>query len=161
MDPVVVAAFALLSLGVLGTVVPFVPGGLLSFGGVATFWYASGFQRPGPFLVAALMGTALLAVLVDWFGGAIGARTGGASLRHAVLASVVGVVGLVVGGPVGLLVGVVGTTYALEARERGHGEETMRIAVAAGVGVLASAVVQVVLTGSVFVGIAAVWVGLV
>lgn len=161
MEPVVVAAFALLVLGVAGTIVPFVPGGLLSMAGVLTFWYSTGYQRPGLFIVLALLGTALLALVVDWFGGAIGAKTGGASLQHAVIAAVVGIVGLVVGGPVGLLVGVVGATYALEARERGHGEETLRIAVAAGIGVLASAVVQVVLTGSVLVAIAAVWAGVI
>lgn len=160
MDPVVAVAFALLVLGVAGTVVPFVPGGLLSLGGLFTYWYATGYQRPGALLLAVLAGTALLAVVVDWFGGAIGAKGGGASLQHAILASLVGLVGLVFGGPVGLLVGVVATTYALEARNRGHGEETLRIAVAAGIGVLASALVQVVLTGSVLVAVVAVSMGL-
>lgn len=159
MDPLVLVAFALLGLGVVGTVVPFVPGGLLSLGGVLTYWHASGYQRPGTLLVLALAGTATLALVVDYFGGAIGAKTGGASIQHAVLASIVGVVGLVVGGPLGLLVGVVGATYALEARKRGHGEETVRVAVAAGIGVLASAVVQVVLTGTVLVAMVAVALG--
>lgn len=159
MDPFVVAAFALLVLGVVGTVVPFVPGGLLSLAGVVTYWHATGYSEPSTLLVVALAGTAALALFVDYFGGAIGAKTGGASLTHALLASVVGLVGLVVGGPLGLLVGVVGTTYVLEARERGHGEETLRVAVAAGVGVLASAVVQVVLTGTVLVAMIAVAMG--
>lgn len=159
MESVVVVSFALLVLGVVGTIVPFVPGGLFSMAGVLTFWQSTGYQRPGLLVVLALLGTALLALVVDWFGGAIGAKTGGASFRHAAIATVVGLVGLVVSGPVGLLVGIVGATYALEARERGHGEETLRIAVAAGIGVLASAVVQIVLTGTVLVAIAAVWAG--
>jgi hypothetical protein len=159
MEGLVVVAFALLVFGVVGTVVPFVPGGLLSLGGVLTYWHAAGYQRPGVLLVVALAGTAALAVFVDYFGGAIGAKTGGASIQHAVLASVVGLVGLVLGGPLGLLVGVVGATYALEARNRGHGEETLRVAVAAGIGVLASAVVQVVLTGTILIAMAAVTVG--
>lgn len=151
MEPVVMVAFALLVLGVVGTVIPFVPGGLLSVGGVLTYWHASGYQRPGLLLLVVLVGTGLLALVVDWFGGAIGAKTGGASIPHAVAASAVGVIGLFTGGPLGLIVGVVGTIYILEYRERGHSEETMRIAVAAGIGVLASAVVQVLLTGSVLV----------
>lgn len=160
MEVLVTVAFALLVLGVVGTLVPFVPGGLLSLGGVFVYWHATGYQRPGVLLVAVLAGTALLALVVDYAGGAIGARTGGASMRHAILASLVGIVGLVVGGPFGLLLGVVGTTYLLEARERGHGEETVRVAVAAGIGVLASAVAQVVLTGSVLVAMTAVALGL-
>lgn len=160
MEVLVTVAFALLVLGVVGTLVPFVPGGLLSLGGVFVYWHATGYQRPGVLLVTVLAGTALLALVVDYAGGAIGARTGGASMRHAILASLVGIVGLVVGGPFGLLLGVVGTTYLLEARERGHGEETVRVAVAAGIGVLASAVAQVVLTGSVLVAMTAVALGL-
>lgn len=159
MELLVALAFALLVVGVVGTVVPFVPGGLLSLGGVLTYWHATGYQQPGPLLVAVLAGTAGLALVVDYLAGAIGAKAGGASLEHAIVAALVGLVGLVIGGPFGLLLGVVGTTYALEARERGHGSETLRVAVAAGVGVLASALLQVVLTGSVLVAMTAVWVG--
>ena len=156
MELAVIAAFALLGLGVIGTLVPFVPGGLLSLAGVLTYWFSTGYQRPGPFLLLILATTALLALAVDWLGGAIGAKTAGASSRTVLLATLVGVVGLFVGGPVGLLVGVVGTTYALEAVEHGHSEETVRAAIAAGIGVLASAAVQLILTGSVLLVMTAV-----
>lgn len=159
MDLLVLAAFALLVVGVVGTLVPFVPGGLLSLSGVLVYWHATGYQRPGLLLVILLVSTAFLAVVVDYAGGAIGAKTGGASMRHAILASVVGVVGLFLGGPVGLLVGVMGTIYVLEARVRGHGAETVKIAIAAGIGVLASAAVQLVLTGVVLVAVTAVELG--
>lgn len=159
MDLVVIAAFALLGLGVIGTLVPLVPGGLLSFVGVVAYWYSTGFQEPGTLLFILLTTTALIALAVDYLGGAIGAKTAGASTRTVFLASIVGIVGLLVGGPVGLLIGVVGTTYALEAIERGHGEKTARIAVAAGIGVLASAAVQLILTGSVLVVMTAVALG--
>lgn len=159
MELVVIAAFALLGLGVIGTLVPLVPGGLLSFVGVVVYWYSTGYQEPGTLLFILLTTTALIALAVDYLGGAIGAKTAGASTRTVFLASIVGVVGLVVGGPVGLLIGVVGTTYALEAIEHGHGEETARVAVAAGIGVLASAAVQLILTGSVLLVMTAVALG--
>lgn len=159
MELLVLAAFALLVLGVVGTLVPFVPGGLLSLSGIFVYWHATGYQRPGVFVVIILASTALLAVVVDYAGGAIGAKTGGASMRHAILASAVGIVGLVLGGPVGLLIGVMGTTYVLEARKRGHGEETVRVAIAAGIGVLASAAVQLVLTSAVLVAMAVLHLG--
>lgn len=159
MELLVVAAFALLVMGVVGTLVPFVPGGLLSFFGVIVYWYATGYQEPGTLLFVLLTTTALMALAVDYLGGAIGAKTAGASTRTVFLASIVGVVGLVIGGPVGLLIGVVGTTYALEALNRGHGEETARVALAAGIGVLASAAVQLILTGGVLVVMTAVALG--
>lgn len=159
MDLVAIAAFALLGLGVIGTLVPLVPGGLLSFAGIVVYWYSTGYHEPGTLLFILLTTTALIALAVDYLGGAIGAKTAGASTRTVFLASIVGIVGLLIGGPVGLLIGVVGTTYALEAIERGHGEETARVAVAAGIGVLASAAVQLILTGIVLVVMTAVALG--
>ena len=159
MELLAIAAVVLLGLGVIGTLVPLVPGGLLSFFGVVVYWYASGYQQPDTLLFILLTTTALIALAVDYLGGAIGAKTAGASTRTVFLASIVGVIGLVVGGPVGLLIGVVGTTYALEAMEHGHGEETARAAVAAGIGVLASAAVQLILTGIVLVAMTAIALG--
>ncbi|MFB6081929.1 MAG: DUF456 family protein [Halanaeroarchaeum sp.] len=154
MDLLVVGAFALLLAGVAGSVVPVVPGGLLSMAGVGLYWWTTG--DPGPLLLVALMLTGAFAVLVDWFAGAIGAKAGGASTRNVAVASVVGVVLLVPTGPVGLVVGVVGTVFALELWAGRSGEESMRAAGYALVGMLGSTVAQVLLTGTVLVAMVAV-----
>lgn len=152
MDPLVAVAFALLVGGVAGSVLPVVPSGLLSMAGVGVYWYHTG--SPGPLVLAALLGIGALALVVDWFAGAIGASAGGASTRSVVAASAVGVALLFVAGPVGLVVGVGGTVFALELYRGQSHEESLRAAGYALVGIVSSSVVQLLLTGTVLVAMA-------
>ena len=152
MDGLVLAAFALLVLGVVASVLPILPAGAVSLAGVLLHWWATG--QPGTLVVFALVLTALAALVVDWAAGAIGAAAGGASLRTSVLASVVGIVLLIPAGPVGLLVGIAGTVFAVELYGGATREASLRAAGYAVVGVLGSAVVQAVLTGSILVVLA-------
>lgn len=154
MDPLVGLAFLALSLGVAGSFLPVVPSGLLSVVGVLVYWWQTG--RPGPLLLATLLGIGLLATLVDWFAGAIGAGAGGASTRSVLAATVVGVLLLVPAGPIGLVVGVVGTVFALELVRGRSGEESLRAAGYALVGIVSSSVVQALLTATVLVAMVAV-----
>ena len=145
MDLLVAVAFALLVLGVFGSVLPLLPSGALSLAGVLVYWWQTG--QPGPLLLAALVGIAVLAVLVDWLAGFVGARASGVDTRTSVLAGLVGFVLLFPGGPLGLLLGVAGTVFAFEYRENQDVEASARQAAYATVGVVASAAMQVVLTG--------------
>lgn len=149
MDVLVLAAFGLLVLGVLGSVLPVLPSGALSLAGVLLFWWATG--RPGPLVVVALAVTAIVALVVDWAAGAIGASAGGASLRTSVLAGVVGLILLIPAGPVGLVVGIAGTVFVAELYGGGTREESLRAAGYAVVAVLGSAIVQALLTGAILV----------
>lgn len=142
-DPFVVAV-ALLLAGVVGSVVPLVPGGLLSLAGVGSYWYATG--EPGPVAMVVLVTLALVTVLLDWLGGAISARVGGASLRTTVVAAVVAVALLFVLGPLGALLGIAGTVFALEYYRHRDVRRGVRTAAFATVGMLASTAMQVVLT---------------
>lgn len=147
-----VLAIALCVLGVVGSVVPLMPGAAFSLGGVGVYWYATGYADPGPVVLVALVGVAGLALLVDWFGGAITARAGGASVQTTGVAAVVGLALTFVAGPVGLLAGIAGTVFLLEFHQNGDVEQSLRLAGVATLGVLASAVMQAVLTGMVLVG---------
>lgn len=144
MDALVVVAFALLALGVAGSVLPLLPSGALSLVGVLVYWWQTG--DPGPLLLAALVGLSLLALAVDWLAGFVGAKAGGTTTRTAVVAGVVGFLLLVPGGPLGLLVGVAGTVFVAELRDGGELRASAHRAAYATVGVLASAAMQVVLT---------------
>ncbi|QSG07969.1 DUF456 domain-containing protein [Halapricum desulfuricans] len=151
-DPFVVVAFALLIAGVVFSVVPLLPGPILSVGGVLVYWWATG--DPGWLALAALLAVGVAAVLVDWLGGAAAAKGSGVSTRVSLLAGVVGLAGTVVAGPVGLLVGVAGTVFlASYARER-EAATGIRTAAYATAGVLGTVVVQTLLTGSVLVTVA-------
>lgn len=151
MEPFVWVGIALVAAGVVGSVLPLVPGGLLSVAGVLVSWWATGYAEPSLPLVAALVAVGLLATLVDYAGGAIAARAGGASLTTTAVAVLVGLVLLFVAGPIGFLVGLAATVFAVEFAQHADTEESARVALYATVGVLASTVVQVLLTGSMLV----------
>jgi|AntDeeMinimDraft_5_1070356.scaffolds.fasta_scaffold21651_2 hypothetical protein len=144
MDLLVAVALALLVLGVAGSVLPLLPSGALSLAGLFVYWWQTG--EPGPLLFVALAGIAVLALVVDWLAGFVGARASGVDTKTAVIAGLVGLVLLFPGGPLGLLLGVAGTVFAFEFRENQDVEASARRAAYATVGVVASAAMQVVLT---------------
>jgi len=141
-DPFTVALLLLVT-GVVGSVLPLVPGGLLSTVGVVYYWWAA---DTSPLLVVLLVSLGLFTLVVDWFGGAISARVGGASLPTTVAALVAGIALAVVLGPVGLVAGMFGVVFALEYRRHGETDRGARTAAYATVGILVSTVAQVLLT---------------
>ncbi len=145
------AALALLVLGVVGSVLPLLPGGLLSLAGVYLYWWASGFAAPGPLVLVSLTLLGLLAVAADYGGGAVAARAGGGSYLSTGLAAVVGFLLALFTGPVGLVVGVAVTVFAVEFARNRDAETSGRTALYATVGVLASSVVQILFTATMLV----------
>jgi len=143
----VVLAFLLLVAGVLGSLVPQVPGALLSLAGVFTYWYATG--EPGVGLLVALTVVGLLTWVVDWFGGAIAARAGGASNTTALLAGVVALVLFFLTGPLGIILGVAATVFAVEFYRQQDARKGLKAALVTTAGMLASSVAQALLTGSI------------
>ena len=150
------AALGLLALGVVGSVLPLLPGALLSLVGVYGYWYATGYTQPGLALLVALTLVGVLAVVADYFSGAISAAAGGGSLLTSALAGVVGLVLFFLTGPVGLVVGVVLTVFAVEFSRHGDPIKGARIAAYTAVGMLASTVVQFLVTLAMFVAMLAV-----
>ncbi|MFC6718869.1 DUF456 domain-containing protein [Natrialbaceae archaeon GCM10025810] len=151
-DALSVLAVALLVVAVLGTVVPLVPSGLLSLAGLYLYWWNAGFSEPGPVALAVLTALALVAALVEFFGGSLAAKAGGASWGTTGVAAAVAIALMLVTGPLGLLVGLFGTVFLLEfVRSRDlHGSG--RSAVYATLGTLASTAMQVVLTVTILLG---------
>lgn len=143
----VVLAFVLLVAGVAGSLVPQVPGALLSLAGVFTYWYATG--EPGLALLVALTLVGVLTWVVDLFGGAIAARAGGAANSTALLAGVVGLVLFFLTGPLGIILGVAGTVFAVEFYRQQDARKGLKAALVTTVGMLASSVAQALLTGSI------------
>jgi uncharacterized protein YqgC (DUF456 family) len=145
-------AVALLVLGVVGSAIPAVPGASLSIAGLLLHWWHTRFTEPGALALLVLLSLAALALAADWFGGPLAAKAGGASTRTTLVAAVVGFLLLFVAGPLGILLGVAGTVFAFEYRRSGDVRGSLRSAGYVTVGILASAVVQVLLTGAVLVG---------
>ncbi len=150
-DPVLAVALALLVLGVVASVVPLVPGALLSLTGIYLYWWLSGFAEPGvAFLVVATL-VGVTALVLDFLSSAISAKVGGASLRTTAIAAIVGVLLLVTTGPIGALLGVTGTVFLLEFAAHRDAERGARTALYTTLGMLTSSVVQVLLTATLMV----------
>lgn len=155
-DILVVGAFLLLVLGVVGSVVPSMPGALLSLGGIVLYWWASGYTEPGTLLLVGLVGVAILALLVDVLAGFASAKIGGASTMAAGLAGVAGFLAFFVAGPLGMILAVAGTVFVVELVRGGTMREGGRAAAITTVGMLGSTVAQAVLTASILVAMIAV-----
>jgi len=143
----VVLAFVLLVGGVVGSLVPQVPGAVISIAGIYTYWYATG--EPGLVLLVALTLVGVLTWVVDFAGGAVAARVGGASTSTAVLAGVVGLLLFFVTGPLGIILGVTVTVFLVEFYRQQDARKGAKAALVTTVGMLASGVAQAMLTGSI------------
>lgn len=153
LEPLGVLAVLIAALGVVGSVVPGVPGAAVSLAGVLVYWWQTGYVEPS---VPALAGFVLLAVAAtaaDLVGGAAAAKAGGAATSTSVLAGLVGFALFFVAGPLGVLVGVAGTVFAVEYRRGGDGAGSARAALYTTVGMLASVAVQFVVTLAILVGL--------
>lgn len=146
------AAVALLLAGVAGSVLPLVPGAGLSLAGIYLYWWHTGYATPGTGVLVAFTLVGLAAIVADQFGGALAANVGGASTKTTALAMVVSVPLLFVAGPVGLVLGVAGAVFAAEFYRTRNAGQGARAAAFAAVGVLGSAVVQLIVTLSLLVG---------
>lgn len=146
-------AVALALGGVVGSVVPGIPGASLSLAGIVVYWWSSGFADPSLPVFVVLVVVALLAAVVDVAGSAIAVRAGGASTTTAVVALLAGLVLGLLTGPVGFVVGVAAAAFAVEFYRTRDETASGRAALFATVGVLGSVVVQGLLTLSLLVAL--------
>ena len=151
-DAVTILAVALLVGGVVGTVAPLVPGGLLSLAGVLLYWWGSGFSDPGILSVAVLALLAVMTMVAELFGGSIAAKAGGASWTTTTIATVVAIALMLVTGPLGLLAGLFGTVFVVEFVQGGDAGGSARSAAYATGGMLASTAIQVLFTVTILLG---------
>lgn len=149
-EAVAVVAAVLMAAGVVGSVLPVVPSGILSLAGVYVYVFL-GAEPIGPFLLAGLTVVGGMAAVAEQFAGPMAARATGASTRTALVAAVGGLVGLLFLGPIGLPVGMVAVVLGLELRRGADPEAALRRSAGTVLGVLLSSAVQVLLTAAILV----------
>lgn len=152
LDAITLLAVVLVAAGVVGSLIPLAPGALLSLGGVYLYWWHTGFTDPGLIALTALTLVGVVTLLVDWLGGALSASVSGASTLTTVAAGIAGVVLLFVAGPLGILLGIAGTVFAVEFYRNDDAEASARTALYTTIGMLASNVVQALLTSGILLG---------
>lgn len=99
-----VLAAVLVVIGLLGTVLPALPGLPLVFGGMLLAAWVDDFEKISIFTIVVLGLLTLLSVVVDFWASAAGAKRVGAS-RLAVIGAVVGTIGGLFFGLIGVFVG--------------------------------------------------------
>lgn len=139
-----IATVLLMAIGLAGTVLPALPGTVFIMAGALLGAWIDGFQRVGVGTVAVIAVLGLLAMLLDFVAGLLGARRVGAS-RHALAGAAIGTVAGLFLGLVGVLflpfVGaVIGEWIARRSRDR-----ALRVGAATWLGIMAGMAAKVVL----------------
>lgn len=132
--------------GIIGTILPLVPGPLITFTGVGTYWWASGFSDPSLPVLIGFLAVAVIATSADIAAGAFGASAGGGDRVTAVVAGIMGLILFPVVGPLGVVLGVAGGTFVISYRRSGSYRQGLAAALGATTGLLASVFVQMFLT---------------
>jgi uncharacterized protein YqgC (DUF456 family) len=131
--------------GLVGSVVPWMPGPLFILAGAILWAVATDFQTLGWGRLAILTTLAVLSFLLDFLAGALGARRYGAS-RYGVVGAIAGaIVGLFL-GPLGLILGCVVGAVAGELLRGAGLEGSVRSGLGALVGLLAGLVADLVVS---------------
>ena len=99
-----VIAAALILIGLVGTVLPALPGLPLVFVGMLLAAWAGGFEQVGIPMLVLLGVLTLVSLIVDFWATALGAKRVGAS-RMAIIGAMVGTFAGLFFGPIGLLLG--------------------------------------------------------
>jgi uncharacterized protein YqgC (DUF456 family) len=136
-------ALGLMLVGLVGTLVPFMPGMVLVLAGVGLYAVATSFEGGvglGLLGIYALAGLATIAF--DLLANVLGARALGGS-RAGVIGATLGLLlGLVLGGPLGLIVGPFLGAFAFELLSGREHRQAFRSGAGAALGFLAGTVVE-------------------
>ncbi len=142
-DILLITAIVLLVAAIPATVLPVVPGTVLTLAGLVVHWLGVG--TIGTPLMLSLIGIILLAAVLDTVVGVIAARAGGADWTSAGLGMAVGLVLTAVIGPIGILIGLAGTVFVIERLQGTSSKDCLRASVYTTAATIGSKVTQVLL----------------
>jgi uncharacterized protein len=137
-------AIVLVAVGLAGTVLPVLPGTLLVFAGLFIAAWADGFAHVGVAGLAIIGILGLLAFVADFLASLAGAKRVGASPQALVGATVGGLVGFFFGIP-GMIVGPFAGAVGGELLAKGRLAQAGKVGIGTWLGLVAAAVLKVVL----------------
>ena len=134
----------LILVGLAGTVLPALPGSALVLGGIVLGAWIDDFTRVGPGWLAVIAVLAVMAWLLDYVAGWLGAKRAGAS-RLAMLGAAVGtLLGLLMGVVGVLFMPLVGAAIGEFIARRDH-QRAVKVGLATWLGIMAGLVSKVVI----------------
>ena len=138
------AAVALVIVGLLGTVLPVIPGAALIFAGLLLAAWVDDFARVGPVGLTIIGVLGILSWVADFVASLLGAKRGGASPQALVGATLVGAVGLFLGIP-GMILGPFVGAVGGELIARRELVQAGKVGLGTWLGLVAAAVVKVII----------------
>jgi uncharacterized protein YqgC (DUF456 family) len=138
------ASVALILVGIAGTVLPALPGTILVLAGIVLGAWIDDFARVGWGVLTVVIVLAVLAWVLDYVAGLLGAKKAGAS-RQALIGAALGTVAGLFMGLVGVLfMPLVGAAIGEWLARRDH-ERALHVGVATWLGIMAGLVSKVVI----------------
>lgn len=137
-------AVLLVIVGIVGTVLPVLPGALFVFAGLFVAAWADDFARVGFGGLSIVAALGLLSLLVDFLGSVLGAKRVGASRQALVGAALGAIVGMFFGIP-GLILGPLVGAVLGEFLARGGLVRAGKVGLATSLGLLFAAIAKLVL----------------
>ena len=139
-----ILSVGLMVAGVVGAVMPVMPGAALVLAGTVLGAWIDGFQRVGGWTIGVLVALALLSWVLDYAAGVLGAKKVGASKQALIGAALGTVVGLFLGFVGVLVMPFVGAAAGEYLARRDH-RAAARVGVATGLGLVVAMVAKVVI----------------
>lgn len=139
------AAATLIVVGLIGTVLPALPGTLFVLGGIVLGAWIDDFTRVGTTTVAVISVLAVLAWALDYAAGLLGARRVGAS-REALIGAALGTVAGLLTGLVGVLFMPLVGAAAGEYIARRDQVNALKVGAATWLGIIVGLVAKVVIS---------------
>jgi len=153
-----IASVALIAIGVIGTILPMLPGTILVLGGIVMGAWIDGFTRVSGGTLAFIAVLAVLAWVTDYVAALLGAKKAGASplaLLGAALGTVLGILMGLVGLLFMPLLGAMAGEYwtlrkqfeagGSAAQHRIAGQQAAKVGIATWIGLLLGTVIKIVL----------------
>jgi len=139
-----ILSVGLMVAGVVGAVMPVMPGAALVLAGTVLGAWIDGFQRVGGWTIGVLVALALLSWVLDYAAGVLGAKKVGASKQALIGAALGTVLGLFLGFVGVLVMPFVGAAAGEYLARRDH-RAAARVGVATGLGLVVAMIAKVVI----------------
>lgn len=141
-DPWLIVALVLMFIGLIGVILPLVPGIILVYLAALLYAVVEGFAKIGPITLAVLTLLAVVGVTADIWVSSLGAKAGGASVWALLGGLVLGLVGLIFFNLPGAILGSVAGVIAVEMWRVGNWHKVLKSSGGWLIGWLLSTVVQ-------------------
>lgn len=140
-----ILVLVILFIGACGALLPMLPGIPLMFIATLVYGLASDFSRMEPWHLWVFGGITILALLIDWSAGLIGAKFGGASRRSLLFGLAGMIIGLVTFPPFGAVAGLFLGVFFSEVAGKRTGEQALKSATSSLVATAGGVIANIVL----------------